>query len=205
MNAGIAATRAHFGFTSINSALPPITSSLFPGDQPVSHDTTSRFPILLNVPASSSSSLLLRILFKLRQRGIHFVPRVRVTCPYVHLQFEPTRIIQARGSDRHKLRNGIGLDHNGRATVRTKAPAGHAAVFAGRRMKAGRALQELQSFRRHDDKRRKWPATGSLAIATVTVKHQNRCGCGFVANRAASASTGQGSCCAHVIIVICRF
>jgi hypothetical protein len=28
----------------------------------------------------------------------------------------------------------------------------------------------------------------------VTVKHQNRCGCGFVANRAASASTGQGSC-----------
>jgi hypothetical protein len=144
----------------------------------------------------------LRILFKLRQRGIHFVPRVRVTCPHVHLRFAPARIIQARGSDRNKLRNGIGLDHNRRTAVRAKAPAGHAALFAGRRMKAGRALQELESIRRHDDERRKWPATGSLTIATVTVKHQNRCGCGFVANRAASASTGEGSCCAHVLFVV---
>jgi hypothetical protein len=146
-----------------------------------------------------SRSLLLRILFELRQRGIHFVPRVRVTCPHVHLGFEPTRIIQARGPDRNKLRHGIGLDRNRRATVRAKASAGHAAPFAGRRMKAGRALQELESFRRHDDKRRKRPATGSLAIATVTVKHQNWCGCGFVANCAASASTGQGNCCAHIL------
>jgi hypothetical protein len=143
---------------------------------------------------------LLRILFKLRQRGIHFVPSMSVTCPHVHLRFEPARIIQARGSDRNKLRKGIGLDYNRRAAVSAKAPAGHAALFAGRRMKAGRALQELESFRRHDDERRKRPATGSLAIVTVTVKHQNRCGCGFVANRAASASTGEGSCCAHVLL-----
>jgi hypothetical protein len=31
------------------------------------------------------------------------------------------------------------------------------------------------------------------------VKHQNRFSSGFVANRAASASTGEGSCCAHVL------
>ena len=76
----------------------------------------------------------------LRQRGIHFVPWMRVTGPHVHLWFEPARIIQARRSDRNKLRNGIGLDHNRRAAVRAKTPAGHAAHFAGRRMKAGRAL-----------------------------------------------------------------
>jgi len=73
----------------------------------------------------------------LRQRGIHFVPSVRVRGPHIHLRFEPARIIQARGSDRNKLRNGIGLDHNRRAAVRAKAPAGHAAHFAGRRMKVG--------------------------------------------------------------------
>jgi len=76
----------------------------------------------------------------LRQRGIHFVPWMRVTGPHVHLWFEPARIIQARRSDRNKLRNGIGLDHNRRAAVRAKTPAGHATHFAGRRMKAGRAL-----------------------------------------------------------------
>jgi hypothetical protein len=97
------------------------------------------------------SSLLMSILFMLRQRGIHFVPRVRVTCPDVHLWFEPARIIQARGSDRNNLRSGIGLDHNRRPAVRAKAPAGHATHFAGRWMKVGRALQELESFRWHDD------------------------------------------------------
>jgi hypothetical protein len=49
-------------------------------------------------------------------------------------------------------------------------------------------LQELESFRRHDDERRKRTSAGSLAISTVTVKHHNRFCCGFVANRAASAS-----------------
>ena len=93
-------------------------------------------------------SLLLRILLKLRQRWIHFVPRVRVTCPHVHLGFEPARIIQTSASDRNKLRNGIGLDHDRRAAVRAKASASHAALFAGRRMKARRALQDLESFRR---------------------------------------------------------
>ena len=87
----------------------------------------------------------------LRERGIHFVPRMRVSCPDVHLWFEPAWIIQARGSDRNNLRSGIGLDHNRGATVRAKAAAGHATHFAGRRMKAGRALQELETFRRHDD------------------------------------------------------
>jgi hypothetical protein len=135
----------------------------------------------------------------LRQRGIHFVPWMRVTGPYVHLRFEPARIIQARGSDRNKLRNGIGLDHNRRAAVRAKAPAGHAAHFAGRRMKAGRTLQELESFCRHDNESRKRSPTGLLAIATVTVKHHNRFGCRFVTDRAASASTGEGSCWVHVL------
>jgi hypothetical protein len=49
-------------------------------------------------------------------------------------------------------------------------------------------LQELESFRRHDDERRKRTSAGSLAISTVTVKHHNRLSCGFVANRAAGAS-----------------
>ena len=138
----------------------------------------------------------------LRQRRIHFVPRVRVTCPDVHLRFEPTRTIQARGSDGNKLRNGIGLHHNRSAAFGAKASASHATLFAGRRMKAGRALQELERLRRHDDERRERPATRSLAIATVTVKHQNRFGCGFVADRAASASTGEGSCCAHVLLAL---
>ena len=137
----------------------------------------------------------------LGQRGIHFVPWVRITCPHVHLWFEPARIIQARGSDRNNLRNRIGLDHNRRAAVRAKASAGHAAHFAGRRMKARRALQEFEGFRGYDDERGKRPATGSLAIVTVTVKHQYRCGCGFVANRAASASTGEGSCYVHFLFV----
>ena len=152
----------------------------------------------------SGGPLLLRILFKLRQCVVHFVPRVRVTCPHVHLWFEPARIIQTRASDRDKLRNGIGLDHNRRAAFGAKASASHATLFAGRRMKAGRALQELERLRRHDDERRKRPATRSLAIATVTVKHQNRFGCGFVADRAASASTGEGSCCAHVFVSVVR-
>jgi hypothetical protein len=42
-------------------------------------------------------------------------------------------------------------------------------------------LQELESFRRHDDESRKRTSAGTLAISTVTVKHHNRfCG-GFVA------------------------
>jgi hypothetical protein len=32
------------------------------------------------------------------------------------------------------------------------------------------------------------------------VKHHYRCGCGFVANRAASAATGEGSCRVHFLI-----
>lgn len=131
---------------------------------------------------------LLRILFELRQRGIHLIPRVRVGCPHVHLRFEPTQIIQTCGSDGNKLRNGVGPNHNRRATVGTKAAASHPALLAWRSVKAGRPLQELEGFRRHDDVRRKRPATGSLAIATVAVKHQSRFGCAFVANRAASAS-----------------
>src|SRR5690349_9416164 len=55
-------------------------------------------------------------------------------------------------------------------------------------MEAQRALREMETFCRHDDKRGEGPSAGLLAIATVTVKHQNRFGFGFVANRAASAS-----------------
>jgi hypothetical protein len=50
-------------------------------------------------------------------------------------------------------------------------------------------LQDRKSLDKYDDERRKRSATGSLAIAAVAVKHQNRFGCAFVANRAASAST----------------
>src|SRR4029453_17978698 len=59
-------------------------------------------------------------------------------------------------------------------------------------METRRALQELESFRRHDDEGRKRTSAGSLAISTVTVKHHHRFCCGFVANRAASASAREG-------------
>jgi hypothetical protein len=58
-------------------------------------------------------------------------------------------------------------------------------------MEAWRALQKLESFRWHDDKRGKRTSAGSLAISAMTVKHQHRFGCGFVANRPASASAGK--------------
>jgi hypothetical protein len=99
------------------------------------------------------------------------------------------------------LWNGIGLDHDRCAAIRAKASAGHSALFAGRRMKAGRALQELESFRRYDDERRKRAPGGSLAIATVTVNHRNRCGNGLKPNRATCASTGERSCSAHSLFV----
>jgi hypothetical protein len=144
-----------------------------------------------------SSGSLLRILFKLWQRRIHFVPWLSVTCPHVHLRFEPAGIIQAGGSNSDKFRNCIGLDHDRRATIRAKASAGHAAPFAGRRMKAGRALQDLESFSRYDDERRKRGAGRLLAIATVAVKHRNRGGNGLIADGATGASTGERTCCTH--------
>src|SRR5204863_2795002 len=49
-----------------------------------------------------------------------------------------------------------------------------------------------ESFFRHDDERRKRASAGALAISTVTVKHHHRFCCGFVANRAASASATKG-------------
>jgi hypothetical protein len=99
------------------------------------------------------------------------VPRVRVGRPNIHLLFEPAGIIQARGSERGILRGRVGPDENRRATVRAKAAVGLAATITQRVMEARRALHDFESFRRHDDIRRKRPATGSLAIATVTVKH----------------------------------
>src|SRR5882672_8400292 len=93
------------------------------------------------------SSVSFGILFKLWQRGIHFVPR----CPHIHLLVEPARIIQVRGSDRCKLRGCVGIDHNRRAAVWAKAPMSHATRLTGRVMEAQRALQNLESLRRHDD------------------------------------------------------
>jgi hypothetical protein len=151
-----------------------------------------------------SSAALVRIFFKLRQRRVHFVPCVRVTCPHVHLGLEPAGIIQAGRSDGNELRNGIGFDHDRRATVRAKASASHAALVARRRMKARRALQDVECFRRYDDVRRKRAPGGSLTIAAVTVKHRNRCSSGLIADRATSAATGERSWCAHTLFVSFR-
>src|SRR5260370_39730441 len=82
------------------------------------------------------SFCLRRILFKLWQRGIHLVPRVRVRCPDIYLRVEPARIIQARSSDRDKLRDRVGLDLNGRAAFKAKAPMGLATHLTGRGMEA---------------------------------------------------------------------
>jgi len=64
-------------------------------------------------------------------------------------------------------------------------------LFAGRPMEAERALQEPEGFRRHDYEKRKRPATGSLAIATMAVKHHHGFCYGFVANRAARAAASK--------------
>src|SRR5438132_12288123 len=113
---------------------------------------------------------------------------MHVSLPHICLWFEPTRIIQARSSDRDKLRDRVGLDLNRRAAFRAKAPMGLATRLTGRGMEARGALQDLESFRRHDDERGKRTSTGSLAISTVTVKHHHWFRCGLVANRPASAS-----------------
>src|SRR5260370_31287406 len=78
------------------------------------------------------SLLSLRILFKLRQRGIHLIPRVRVGCPHIELLVEPARIIQARRSDRDNARVRVGLGQNRRASVPAKAPMGRATPMTGR-------------------------------------------------------------------------
>ena len=70
---------------------------------------------------------LFGILFKLWKHGIQLIPRVCVAGPHIHLRVKPTRIIQARNSDRGKLRDCVGFDDNRRAAVRAKAPTGHAA------------------------------------------------------------------------------
>ena len=152
-------------------------------------------PILMSTLLSEFSCLsnvLLfsywRILLELWQRGIHLVPRMRVYCPHIHLRSEAARIIQARRSDRDKLRGSVGVAHDGRAAVRAKTSAGHATCLTRRGMEVQRALQEIEGFRRHDDERRKRASAGSLAIPAMTVNHHHRFSCGFVPNRAASAS-----------------
>jgi hypothetical protein len=72
-----------------------------------------------------------RILFKLWQRGVHLVPRVRVGRPNIHLRFEPTGIIQTRRPDRCDVRVYGGLGHDRRAAVSTKLPVSLATRMTG--------------------------------------------------------------------------
>ena len=88
------------------------------------------------MPILMSSFVLFGILFKLWQRGVHLVPRMRVGCPHVHLQIEPARIIQARSSDRDDVRLRVGRDLNRRAAFKAKAPTGLSARLTGRGMEA---------------------------------------------------------------------
>ena len=74
------------------------------------------------------------ILLKLRQRGIHLVPRMRIGCPHIGLRAEPARVIQARGSDRDNVRNRVGIAQNRRAAFRAKATMGLTAHLARRRV-----------------------------------------------------------------------
>src|SRR5436189_173352 len=93
----------------------------------------ARTVLILGILASFA---LFGILFKLWQCGIHLIPRVRVGCPHIHLRVEPAWIIQARRSDRGKLRDRVGLHHNRYAAVRAKTPTGLAARLTGRGMEA---------------------------------------------------------------------
>ena len=54
----------------------------------------------------------------------------------IYLWVEPTRIIQARGSDCGKVWGRVGLGQNRRAAVRAKAPMGLAAHLTGSGMEA---------------------------------------------------------------------
>ena len=69
-----------------------------------------------------------------------------------------------------------------------KAAVGFAARLARRIVEMGRALEELEGFRRNDDEPRKRTSAGSLAISAVAVQHHCWfCG-GFIANRSARAA-----------------
>src|SRR6266481_889135 len=84
----------------------------------------SSVPLTVLILGIRVSFVLFGILFKLCQRGIHLIPRMRVGCPHIYLRGEPTRIIQARSSDRDNVRDQVGLAQNRRATFRAKAPMG---------------------------------------------------------------------------------
>ena len=139
-----------------------------------------------------------RVLFKLREGGVHLVPRVCVGYPDICLGSEPAWIIQARRSDRNELRHRVRLDQERRAALVAKTPVGFSAHFAWRRMEVGGALDETEGFRRHYEEGGEWASAGSLAIPTVTMQHHHwGCG-GFIADRAASATAGNGRCyCGH--------
>jgi hypothetical protein len=118
------------------------------------------------------SLLTLRgILLKPWRRRIHLIPGMRVGRPYIHLQIEPARIIQARSSNRDDVRIEVVPGQNRRATVAAKASMGFATGITRGVVEAQCALRKLKTFRWHDDERGEWTSTGSLAIPTMTMKH----------------------------------
>src|SRR5262245_6060370 len=87
--------------------------------------------------------------------------------------------------------------------MRAKTATRPAAAITERVVEAERALQELESFRRHHDERGERSSAGSLAISTMTVKHQHRFGCRFITNRAARASACERCAyCSHIFILL---
>jgi hypothetical protein len=95
---------------------------------------------------------------------------MRIGCPNIHLRFEPTGIIQACSPNRRDFTIYRGLGHDRRTAVSAKAPMRRTTCMTGGLIETERPLRELESFGRHDDKRREWAAAGSLAISTVTVQ-----------------------------------
>lgn len=59
------------------------------------------------------------------------MPPMRVGCPNIHLLVKPTRVIQARRSDRNKLRERVGFAHDRRTAIGAETAARVAAHFTG--------------------------------------------------------------------------
>src|SRR6266478_3908976 len=135
-------------------------------------------------------SLLRCILLKLWQIRIHLVRRLCVGCPDVHFWFEQPRVVQARSEDALSLiRNAA---EEARAAVGAKTSFVVTDHLARRGIVARCAFRDFEYFRGHIHDRRKRTARGALTVAAVTVKHRDRLSGAFVANRAASASAGEG-------------
>ena len=137
--------------------------------------------------AKSQHSVLRRVPFKLRQFGIHRVPRLRVGRPDLVLRFVNARIVQSSGSD---ALSEIRLpSEQSRTAFRTKTAHIVAHHLAVRAEIFRRAPRNLECARRNVKNRSVRSARCFLTIAAMTIERHNWFRINFVANSAAGAAT----------------